>query len=142
MLTPAPARLKFGLLVLAVTVASRVAADVVVDAAVLEAVMSGSARVIVELRLTTEFTPEGGLSGTDVQLQREAIATAQRAVVTALAASDARVVREYATVPYVALEIGALALAELRRMPQHVVRIRADDMAAPTPPSHQVGEHP
>jgi len=136
MLTPVPARLKFGLLMLAVTAANRVAADVAVDPAVIAAVMSGSARVIVELQLPSEFVPEGGLSATDVQLQREAIATAQRAVVAALAASDARVVREYATLPFLALEIDARALADLRAAPQHVIRVRADDIAAPTPPAH------
>jgi len=142
MLTPVPARLRLGLLIFAVAVGGRVAADVVVDPAVIEAVMSGSARVIVELRLTTEFAPEGGLSEADMQLQRAAIATAQRAVVAALAASDARVVREYRSLPFLALEIDAHALADLRDMPQHVLRILGDDMAAATPPSHSIGEPP
>ena len=133
MLTPVPARLKLGLLILAVTAGNRVVADVVVDPAVTAAVMSGTARVIVELRLPSELAPEGSLSEADAQLQREAIASARRAVVAALAASGARVVREYETLPFLALEIDARALAELRAMPQRVIRIRADDTAAATP---------
>ena len=109
---------------------TRVAADVIVDPEVLEAVASGHARVIVELRPEGGFAPEGELTENGVRTQREAIAAAQQAVLSELAGGDARVVRRQETVPFLALEIGARALAELRAMPDRVVRILEDDTAA------------
>lgn len=134
-MTPVSVPLKFSAAVLAFIAATRVAADVVVDPAIIEAVGSGRARVLIELRLPTRFVPEGELAEAAVQAQREAIAAVQRAIVLGLADHDARVARQYETVPFLALEIGADALAELRAMPALVTRILEDDVAATIHPS-------
>jgi hypothetical protein len=130
-MTPASALLKPCVVVLAVVAATGVAADVIVDPAVIEAVGSGRAHVIVELRLASAFAPEGELTDAAVSAQREAIEAAQRAILAALASSDASVVRQYETLPFLALEIDEHALADLRAMPQRVIRILEDDTNAP-----------
>ena len=130
-MTPVPALLQLAVATVAVTAAARVAAEVVVDPAVRDAVVNGRAHVIVELRLAVEFAPEGELDAMGVRAQREAIAAAQQALVAALAASDARVVRQFETIPFLSLDIGARALADLRAMPERVTRIVEDDAAAP-----------
>lgn len=97
-----------------------------IDAAVRAAVASGPARVIVELRLPFDFRPEGELSDQGAREQRRAIAAAQEQITTQLSGTQFRVVRRQSTVPFVALEIGADALARLERMTELVARVFED----------------
>lgn len=88
-------------------------ADVTIPPDVHDALSAGRARVIVELVLVPEFTPEGELSDLLAQEQRAAIAAAQQEVLDALTATDSRLVRQPTTVPFLALEIGPEALPTL-----------------------------
>lgn len=103
-----------------------------VDPKVRELLRAGSARVLVELRVSAQTSPSGP--------QPEAIAAAQRSLMARLASTRASVVRQYTSIPYLALEIDAAALAELERMGDLVVRVVADttartsQRAAPTRP--------
>lgn len=117
-------------LVCAGLVGSQAAADVVIGPGVLDAVESGRARIVVELRLPGGFHAEGGLTQERVQAQREAIAESQTSVLSALAAEDARLVRRPTTVPFLALEVGPQALAKLRTMPEQIARVLEDQTAA------------
>ena len=73
--------------------------------------LEGRARVIVELVLPTgAHVPEGHLkSPAAVSRQRQGIATAQAAVLTRLRGTPHRLVRQYQTVPFLALEVGPAA---------------------------------
>jgi hypothetical protein len=78
---------------------------------------ASSARVIVELR----FDESGGAN------QRpEAIARAQDALLSRLPQSHISVARRYTSVPLLALEIDATALAALEAMPDLVVSVKPD----------------
>ena len=78
---------------------------------------ASSARVIVELRLHDSGDPN----------QRpEAIARAQDAVLSRLPHSHISVARRYTSVPLLALEIDATALAALEAMPDLVVSVKPD----------------
>ena len=126
--------LRLFVIVLAGAAITRVSANVIVDPQVSDAVASGPVRVIVELRTEGDFVPEGDLTESGVRVQRQAIAAAQDAVLSELGNrlgdGDVRLVRRLETVPFLALEIGARALAELSAMPDRVVRILKDDSAA------------
>ena len=89
-------------------------------------------RVLVELRIAGGVTPEGQLTATAVEAQRLAIATARISVLAGLAGTKFLLVREYATTPHLALEVGADALAALEAMGDHVRRVTADEVSAPT----------
>jgi len=92
----------------------------------------GPARVLVELRLPGGFTPEGELPGpAAVSRQRETIERLQQSVVSRLAGTRFTVVRRFESVPLIALEIHADALAALRRMGDAVLRVSEDALAAP-----------
>ena len=103
-------------------------ADVVVEPAVLTALESGRARVIVALDLKGGFRPEGELPAEDAQAQRDAIAALQTTVLTALADTDMRVLRQLKTAPFLALEIGPDALTVLQELPE-VTQVRAEGTA-------------
>jgi len=118
----------------AISAATALAAQVVTEPAVIDAVAAGRVRVNVELRLARDFTPEGDLSVSDASAQRDDIAAAQRAVLAALKDSDARIVRQHTTVPFLTLEIGARALADLRAFPERVIRIQKESTVALAPP--------
>ena len=78
---------------------------------------ASSARVIVELRLDDPGDPN----------QRpEAIACAQDALLSRLPHSHVSVARRYTSVPLLALEIDATALAALEAMPDLVVSVKPD----------------
>jgi hypothetical protein len=78
---------------------------------------ASSARVIVELRLDDSGDPN----------QRpEAIARAQDAILSRLPHSHISVARRYTSVPLLALEIDATALAALEAMPDLVVSVKLD----------------
>lgn len=68
---------------------------------------AGRRRVLVQLRLPAAFAAEGSLPGTaSVVAQRRAIDAAAARVIAVLNGSDARVVRRFATVPFIAVEAG------------------------------------
>jgi hypothetical protein len=70
-------------------------------------------RVIVGLQTT--FTPEGALDAARVKDQRAQIDAARERLVGALAGTKHRVVNTFETIPSVALELSAEALATLER---------------------------
>lgn len=128
-MTPVPAFPRLAAIVFAAATVTPAEADVIVDPRVLEAVNSGRARVVVELRLEGGLALEGHLTEQEVRAQRAAIAAAQKAVLAELADGNVQVMRRPQTLPFLALEIGASALAGLRAMPDRVVRILEDDTA-------------
>ena len=97
------------------------------------AARSGSVRVIVELRLPAgRHVPEGALpSRAAIVAQRQAIAGVRGRVLGKLPASSHRLIHQYDTVPYVALELGPDALAMLEDSPSDVVRVMEDKIARP-----------
>ncbi len=93
----------------------------------------GRARVIVELRLAGgPLVPEGQLSSLAAVLaQRADIASTRTQVLSRLQGRDYAVVREFDTVPYVALEVGPDALAELAAATFYVQRVVEDERFDP-----------
>jgi len=87
-----------------------------VDPGVRQTVKSGTAKVLVELRISA--------------LQRQAIPEGQDRVLSKLANTRFTVARRYQSIPLLALEVGADALAKLEGMTD-VVRIRADGATPP-----------
>lgn len=71
----------------------------------------GSVRVIVGL--DSSFAPEGGLSSKRVAAQRSGIRDARQALLRDLGSSRYEVVRRFDSIPYVAMEVSAAALARL-----------------------------
>jgi len=106
-----------------------------IDQEVRRAIASGSARVIVELRITPGFRPEGELSDASAAAaQRNAIATAQAQVLSRLRGSHFRLIHQYDSLPLLALEIGPDALALLETFSDVVVRVLEDAKRTPTSP--------
>jgi hypothetical protein len=104
----------------------------VIDEGVRAAVRQGSARVIVELRVPGGVKPEGDLaSSAAVAAQRQAIADAQARLVARLAGTQFSQVRQYRSVPFLALEIGPDALVALEQMGDLVSRVLEDRMVMP-----------
>jgi subtilisin family serine protease len=103
--------------------APRVAPGVAARAAAGERV-----RVLVELE--APFAPEGALAGAARGAQRGRIAAAQASLAVELAGTPHRVVREFRTIPFAALEVEAAALAALARSPR-VASVTSDDLHAP-----------
>lgn len=104
--------------VMAAAAASGVMPGPIVDAEVRSEVAGGSSRVIVELRVERRDDPA-------------AIARAQRRVIDALPPGHALLGRRYESVPMLALQIDADALAVLERLGDTVVRVRVDSVKAP-----------
>lgn len=101
----------------------------VIDPEVRTATAQGPARVLVELRL-----PGGASPPTDALAQSRAVAAAQQVVLARLASAPHRLVRQYTSVPLLALEIGAAALLALEGMGDVVTRVRADRVRSPGAP--------
>jgi len=80
-------------------------------------VAASSARVIVELRLDDSGEPNQ---------HPQAIARAQDVLLSRLPHSHVSVARRYTSVPLLALEIDATALAALEAMPDLVVSVKPD----------------
>jgi hypothetical protein len=116
-------------LVMAVARARRAASEenAVIDSEVRTATMSGRARVLVELRLPGSLPAPGGAA-----TQERVIAATQRAVLARLAGTPHRLVRQYTSVPLLALEIGAEALRALEGMGDLVLRVRAERVRSPS----------
>jgi len=92
-----------------------------VDPGVRQTVKSGTAKVLVELRISA-LKPEGELKPESVKAQRQAIPEGQNRVLSKLANTRFTVARRYQSIPLLALEVGADALAKLEGMTD-VVRI-------------------
>jgi hypothetical protein len=102
----------------------------VIDPDVRAAVVQGPTRVLVELRL-----PAVSASDTDARAPRKpAIGAARQAVLARLTGTPYRVVRQYATVPLLALEIGPEALRALEGMADVVSRVRVEHVRPPATP--------
>ena len=87
----------------------------------------GAVRAIVGLR--TDFVPEGRLSQSRVDAQRNGIDNARAGLRPDLAGTGYRTLREYETVPYVALALTPRAFRALQNSP-HVTSI-TEDVAVP-----------
>jgi uncharacterized repeat protein (TIGR02543 family) len=110
--------------------------DVKVDRKVHDRIArDGHARVLVELRLPSGTPlPEGSLWSTAaVTGQRQQIAAAQADLRSRLHGKRHKVIHSYASVPLLALDIDAAALAELEASGQ-VAGVWADELHAPTLP--------
>jgi hypothetical protein len=86
-----------------------------------QTVKSGTAKVPVDLRISA-LKPEGELKPESVKAQRQAIAEGQDRVLSQLANTRFTVARRYQSIPLLALEVGADALAKLEGMTD-VVRV-------------------
>jgi len=86
--------------------------DPVIDPDVRATIRTGTARVLVDLRVATA--------------EPSAIGSTQDETLRRLAGSGARLVRRFSTAPLLALEIDAPALARLETMGDIVVRVRVD----------------
>ena len=92
----------------------------------------GWTRVVVEVRTpTAPLAPESALAPVAVATQRATILAAQNAVLGRLVGTDHRLVHQYTTVPYVALEIGPDALSQLEGAVFDVVRVAEDRVLTP-----------
>jgi subtilisin len=89
----------------------------------------GTVRVIVGLQ--TEFTPEGALDEELVKVQRTRIDTVRERLVRALDGTKHEVVTTFETIPSVALELDADALAALERSGL-AASIEPDELSDPT----------
>src|SRR5262245_27391323 len=94
----------------------------------------GSARVIVELQLPGPHGPNGPPIGAVASAQRADIAAVQGQILSRLARTSYRVLRQYQTVPLVALQVGSDAIAELEASSFWVKRVLPDTLKAPTLP--------
>jgi subtilisin family serine protease len=95
------------------------------------AATTGSVRVIVQVG--GPAMPEATLPGdVAVAAQRQTIATAQSAVLSRLAGVRHRVLRQYTTVPFLAVEVDAYALTVLERLRGLVVTVEEDVLHRPT----------
>jgi hypothetical protein len=88
------------------------------------AVRSGRARVLVELRVAAP--PPQGVT------DPEAIAEAQRQVLARLGTSGVSLLRRYSSIPWLALEIDADALARLETMGDLVLRVLPETRLRPS----------
>ena len=100
-----------------------------IDPEVRAAVVQGPARVLVELRL-----PAPSASVADAVARERAITTARQRVLAGLAGTRHRLVRQYTSIPLLALEIGPDALQALERMGDVVARVRAEQVHPPAAP--------
>ena len=91
--------------------------DPVIDSEVRAMPDRGSTRVLVDLRARAA--------------DPAAVSEAQNEVLRRLAGTGARVARRYTTVPLLALEIDAAALARLEAMNGLVIRVRPDRIVPP-----------
>ncbi len=100
-----------------------------VDALVAKAAAAGTVPVIVGLRTVT--VPDGVLDEAGRAVQREQLRALREAVKASLSATSYQVIREYETIPFLALEVGPAALGVLRTSP-HVASIREDQANVPS----------
>lgn len=91
----------------------------------------GTVRIIVELD-TSNHTPEGRLSSAAAIVQRQDIATRQAYVRHGLRGIRHRIIHQYRTIPYLALEAGPDALRIIDALKGIVTRVEEDALDAPT----------
>ena len=97
--------------------------------------LTGRARVLVEVRLPDAFVPEGQLpTSWHVTVQRANLASAQSRVLGRLQGRSHTVLRQFQTVPYLALEIAPDALQELAASSSDVHRVVEDALYEPMLP--------
>lgn len=95
-----------------------------------KAQQQGSVRVILELDV--QFAAEGSLAGAAaVQSQRAAISSTQSTVLSAPTAGVISGVKQFETIPYLAVAADAIALQDLINHPQ-VIGVQEDALAKPT----------
>jgi subtilisin family serine protease len=95
----------------------------------------GRVRVIVQLRLPGgPHVPEGRLSSAALSVQRSDVAGVRSQILARLAKRNYRLLHQYSSVPFVTLEIGPDALAELEASSLWVARVVEDTVNAPTLP--------
>jgi hypothetical protein len=94
---------------------------------------AGHARVLVELKLPTPQVPEGALGTVDAVLgQRQRIEFQRSRLLSRLPAGAYQLMRQYQTVPYVALDVDASALAVLEALGSDVVKVVDDEILRPS----------
>jgi subtilisin family serine protease len=94
----------------------------------------GSARVLVEVRLPTPFVPEGALATAAALAQRANLTLGQSQVLAQLQGRGYTLLHRFSSVPYMALEVEADALAELTASPFNVQRVVEDTLHEPSLP--------
>jgi subtilisin len=82
-------------------------------------------------RVSTGFVPEGRISRPEVANQRAEIASAQAGLQRDLQGTGYKTLREYETVPFIALDVSPQALQAAQRSP-HVTDIVEDSLAQPS----------
>jgi subtilisin family serine protease len=93
---------------------------------------NGRVRVLVELRLPSPHVPEGNLPTTAAVVgQREAIAAQAAQLRSRLPSGSHRTIRQYQTVPYLAIEVTPSALDALETLDAYVVRVMEDRILTP-----------
>jgi hypothetical protein len=97
-------------------------AELVIDPEVRASVQSGRARVLVVLHVDEPGDPDG---------RAGAIGEVQETVLSRLPRSHASLVRRYASVPVLALEIDATALSALEAMTDVVASVTLDRVRVP-----------
>src|SRR4029450_593876 len=86
----------------------------------------------VELKLSSPHVAEGALQNAAAILgQRQRIASGRTRLLSRLPAGAHRVVHEFQTAPYLALEVSAAALATLQGLNSDVVRVIPDAIVRP-----------
>ncbi|HTM25229.1 MAG TPA: S8 family serine peptidase [Vicinamibacterales bacterium] len=96
------------------------------------AALDGRVRVLVELKLPTgPHVAEGASNPAAVVAQRAAISAAAARVLARLQSGGHRVLHQYVTVPYIALEVSAANLEALDNSAQDVIRVMDDPIVRP-----------
>jgi subtilisin len=94
---------------------------------------NGSVRVIVELKLPSTPIAEGVFQNTGAVLrQRQRIAAAAAELLSRLPTASHRVVHQYQTAPYLALEVNSEALGALDSLNSNVARVIPDTIIRPS----------
>ena len=93
----------------------------------------GRARVIVELNLPSAHEPEANLpDAAAVVTQRQSISSRVAQVLAKLPPGSGRVLRQFLTVPYVALEVAPEGRAALNGLGADILRVFDDELLFPT----------
>jgi len=95
------------------------------------AARNGRVRVLVEVSLPAGHVPEGQLDLPVRLAQRQQINAQQARVLARLSPTGHRILHRYQTIPWVALEADAAALAALESIGADIVRVADDALARP-----------
>jgi hypothetical protein len=106
----------------------------VIDPEVRSAITSGAARIMLELRMDLSFQAEGERPDqVAISAQRDAIAAVRAATLARLRGSRFELIRQYESLPLLALEVGPDALMYLESSGDLIVRIVPDAVRMPSP---------